>query len=352
MLQPSEEKIHRSGRSDTLPGKRHLLMLVGAVVVSLVIAAAGNIPAGVYVVAPGTVESLGPAVRIVPDPSEAHPAGTEDIRLVTVRTWRASIADLAYAAVRSDVETVGGRAPDEPEEERERRRTAQLASSELVAQFVAFRAASVPISPTGSGARIEDLSSEPARRHLQVGDVITAVAGVSVGVAEDIRRAIAGKPVGDEVEVEGLREGRPFSVAVALSPGPDESRPQLLGVVVSTVDPRIDSPYKVDFELEGLGGSSAGLALALELYGRMAGKDLTAGRVVVATGELDLQGKVGAVGGVAQKAWTASRAGADVFVVPLANLEEALLYAGDTEVLGVSTFGEAVSALVALSAGD
>ncbi len=361
MSEPSKEKIHRDAKSFALPKKGQLATLVVAIALSLLIVAAAETPTGKYVVAPGTVESLREAVRVgletgrdnggAASPTiDAGPQG--GIRLVTVRTWPASLADLAYAAVRSDVEVIEDSSGGESDREREERSASQLLASEMIAQLVAFREAAIPVTLTGSGARIEDVSAEPAKERLMVGDVITAVDGIPVKISEDIRKALSGKSPGDEVSVEVSREGRPLSLTVKLSPGPDDKRPVLLGVLVSTVDVRIESPYKVEFDLRGIGGPSAGLAFALEIYMRVTGKDLTDGKLVVATGELDFEGHVRAVGGVEQKAVAASQAGADILVVPSENSNEARRAAPGTEILAVSTFSEAVSSLRALATVD
>ena len=71
------------------------------------------------------------------------------------------------------------------------------------------------------------------------------------------------------------------------------------------------------------------------------------GRVIVATGELTLDGKVLPIGGVKQKAIAAERAGADLFLVPDGNAAEARAAVDDLEIVPVSTFREAVAALEA-----
>jgi PDZ domain-containing protein len=65
----------------------------------------------------------------------------------------------------------------------------------------------------------------------------------------------------------------------------------------------------------------------------------------VATGELDLDGKVLPIGGVTQKAIGAREAGADVFLVPDANFEEARDAVDGLRVVPVSTFAEALEVL-------
>ncbi|WP_415952062.1 S16 family serine protease [Streptomyces sp. KLOTTS4A1] len=84
---------------------------------------------------------------------------------------------------------------------------------------------------------------------------------------------------------------------------------------------------KVDLELAGVGGPSAGLLFSLgivdKLDGDGAGGDLTGGRSIAGTGTIDADGKVGPVGGVSLKTQAAHRDGATVFLVPKAECADA-----------------------------
>jgi PDZ domain-containing protein len=98
----------------------------------------------------------------------------------------------------------------------------------------------------------------------------------------------------------------------------------------------------------GLGGPSAGLALALELVDLLSPGDLTHGHLVAVSGALDPSGVVEPVGGIAYKAAAARRAGADVLLVPPAVVGEASLYAGGVRVVPVRSFAEALATLRSL----
>lgn len=102
-------------------------------------------------------------------------------------------------------------------------------------------------------------------------------------------------------------------------------------------------PYTVESG-EAL-GPSAGLAFSLEMVSRIAGEDLTRGRVVAATGVLDSAGNVAPVGGIAQKAIACRESGVQVFLVPAANAEEASRNAGPMTVAGVRNLAAALEFL-------
>ena len=74
---------------------------------------------------------------------------------------------------------------------------------------------------------------------------------------------------------------------------------------------------------------------------------------VAVTGDLRADGTVGPIGGAAQKAITVRRAGAKVFLVPRANLEEAQSRAGNgLQVLPVDSFDDALRVLAGLEGSN
>jgi PDZ domain-containing protein len=101
----------------------------------------------------------------------------------------------------------------------------------------------------------------------------------------------------------------------------------------------------VKIDLGQVGGPSAGLPFALDVLQEL-GTDVDHGLRVVATGEIELDGSVGPIGGVKQKTYGARRAGADVFLVPAGdNAAEARRYAGNLRIIPVKSFQQALSAL-------
>jgi Lon-like protease len=102
----------------------------------------------------------------------------------------------------------------------------------------------------------------------------------------------------------------------------------------------------VHYSIQGIGGPSAGLAFALEIYDSLSGRHLLRGHRIAATGELDPLGDVIEIGGAEQKALGAIEAGADTFIVPKANVAAARkAAAGKLRVIGVSTFTQALQVI-------
>ena len=108
----------------------------------------------------------------------------------------------------------------------------------------------------------------------------------------------------------------------------------------------VDLPFDVGIDTASVGGPSAGLALTLAVLDVLTPGELTGGTGVATTGTIDVFGNVGPIGGAEQKAHAVRRAGIDVFLVPVANFEEAKAGAGDDlEVIAISTLDEALAVL-------
>lgn len=107
-------------------------------------------------------------------------------------------------------------------------------------------------------------------------------------------------------------------------------------------------PFDINIEVGDIGGPSAGLALTLAILDILSDGDLTGGHAVAATGTIELDGTVGDVGGVAQKALTVRRAGAQVFFVPSDQLKEAQSEAGRMKIYPVKTLQQALNDLAAI----
>ena len=116
-------------------------------------------------------------------------------------------------------------------------------------------------------------------------------------------------------------------------------------MALQTKNLRFDFPVKVDIDTGKVAGPSAGLAFTLALLDDLAPGDLTGGKKVAVTGTIDVEGKVGPVGGVAQKTAAAKRAGAIAFLVPPDEEKDARKHAGSMKIMVVRTLADAVSAL-------
>jgi PDZ domain-containing protein len=128
---------------------------------------------------------------------------------------------------------------------------------------------------------------------------------------------------------------------------PDDPKRAIIGISVSQ-DAKIGLPLDVNIDLGNVGGPSAGLPFALQIYQEL-GHDVDRGQRVAATGEIELDGSVEPVGGIKQKTYGVRSSGADVFLVPAGeNAEEARRHAGDLRIIPVESFRQALQALATL----
>ena len=221
-----------------------------------------------------------------------------------------------------------------------------MADSKQLAEVVALRRLGIDAA-TGKGALVSEVARDfPAASVLRAKDVIVAIDGQPVRLAEDAIAVIRMHRPGDRVRLSVVRgNSAAQDVETTLKAGSDGT--PRLGVVIGTKDFKVDAPFDIVIESGRVVGPSAGLAYALEMIDLLTPGELTGGTSVAATGELaNTSGAVGEIGGVAQKTLTVQRAGAEVFLVPRANYAEAKAHASKAlTVIPVDTVDDALRAL-------
>jgi PDZ domain-containing protein len=225
---------------------------------------------------------------------------------------------------------------------------ADMRRSEEVAAAVALREADKEVRATPTGALVEGVDpSAPAAETLERRDVIVAVNGDSVRTPDDLRRLIGRGSPGETVRLRIRRDVETRVISVRTIRDPREEERPLIGIRVAQAAD-IELPLEVEIDLGDVGGPSAGLAFALDILEEL-GRNVDRGYTVAATGEIELDGSVGPVGGIKQKVFGVRDAGADVFLVPAGdNAEEALRYAGGLRVIPVESFQQALRELKTL----
>jgi PDZ domain-containing protein len=123
-----------------------------------------------------------------------------------------------------------------------------------------------------------------------------------------------------------------------------------MGVELEEQSPQ--PPFKVEIAVEDVGGPSAGLMFALGIYDRLTPGDLTGGRIIAGTGTIDDEGLVGPIGGIQQKLLGAREHGAEWFLTPAGNWDDAQRAVPDgLKLVRVESLKQALDALRAISAG-
>ena len=346
--------------------RRGLTVLLGAVLVSLLTWQALSMRVAYVALGPGpTVDALG-VYEYTDDDDQVHTASliTADaavssesegqLRLVTVRIHdKIDLVRALYYWISDDYAVVPRefQYPDDKTKDEIAAEQAEMwETSQSAAETAALRVMGHEVSVTVT----EVAADSPSSGELAEGDVIGEVAGEPVTSQEKLAtllteslNAAPGEPVAVSVERDGE------TVAAEVVPELHEDGTAVLPGV--NVEPVQEDPYGLEITTEGLniGGPSAGLIFALAMIDRVTSEDLTGGIVIAGTGEIDEDGNVGAIGGVAQKVVGAKQDGATVFLTPAANCATAKANAPEgLTLVKVNTLDDALGALAALRAGE
>ncbi|HWQ15410.1 MAG TPA: S16 family serine protease, partial [Roseiflexaceae bacterium] len=312
-------------------------------------------PAGLY--APGGVVPVAPMIEV----AGVEPPDTGgELLLTTVvgqtpilaAQWAAGQLDPAVAIVPPERVVPEHISPQELMAENAR----LLAESQAVATVVALRMAGYEASITGSGVQVlRVLPESPSRGLLRPGDRIVALNAVAVRTAPDLLVALSEHDAAAPATVTLARDGQRVELRLPLLPPAEPGGPPRIGITVATADLAADTPIPVRITPRSIaGGPSAGLMFTLAIYDRLTPGDLTRGWRVAGTGTVARDGRVGPIGGVAQKVAAAERAGADYFLVPQENAVDARWAARRITILAVTHVADAIEHLQRLPvrAGD
>lgn len=331
------------------PRRRWLwLVPLGFLAVAVVGAAFVSVP--YYAISPGAAIDVGPLVH-VDDGPEFAPEG--DILLTTVSLRPVT----AFEALRGWLDPATEVVPSEQidsdnvgDDELRQLNLQLMDQSKQAAQGVAFEALGFDAIQASGASVIAIVPGTPAEGSLDEGETIVAIDDNQVRFREDVVELLGHRLPGDEVTltVTSGKEDVEREEVVTLGSNPDQPSQAFLGVGVET-RVEFEFPYQVDIESERIGGPSAGLAFTLGLLDLLTEGELTGGRKVAATGTMELDGSVGPVGGVAQKAVAVEEAGADLFLVPATELAVARSLVGDDlRVEAVATLDDALRVLAGL----
>lgn len=154
---------------------------------------------------------------------------------------------------------------------------------------------------------------------LAPGDVILAIDGERISDREELVAAIRSQPVGTRFRLRVDRDGERSVKSLTSQADQEDPDTPLIGVLAEN---RYRSDFTATVNLDGIGGPSAGLMLALGMVDKLTPGDLLAGRKIAGTGTIDGQGAVGPIGGIDKKMIAAQDAGAELFIAPFDNCVE------------------------------
>ncbi len=189
------------------------------------------------------------------------------------------------------------------------------------------------------------VADTPAAGLVIAGDFVISAGGVKVATFEELREQIT-KTEGAEMELTVERDGKLVQLKLAPQPRDDS---YYIGAMVGYT---YEFPKKVELQLGDVGGPSGGLMFTLGIVDRFTPGSLAKDSHVAGTGTISGEGNVGPIGGIRLKMVAAERAGADLFLVPDGNCEEAEGFVPQgLAAVSVANFEEAILAIENLNAG-
>ena len=226
-----------------------------------------------------------------------------------------------------------------------------MRTSENVAIAVALKNVGYEIESKGDGVAVVGLLEDsPVKDKLKKGDLINSINNTDIYSATEFISTLRTYSIGETVsigllrEVDGVKEQ--MYIETTLIEHVEYKGEPMVGFLATTVNERFDFPFEIDIKTGNVGGPSAGLMMALNVYNNLIPEDITNSMIVAGTGTIEIDGSVGPVGGIKQKIIAAKRAGAELILVPVANFEEAQPFETDkTAIIAVDSFDEALAVI-------
>ncbi|CAB4869355.1 unannotated protein [freshwater metagenome] len=320
-----------------------------------------------YAIVPADAQSVEPRLTLS-GVTRYHADG--ELLFVTIREPQLSL--LSWFMFRHDNDIhpltyndINGNGTPQQQTSRGRR---QMVTAKQAAEYVALKKLGFPIDMKPGNIVIDQMvclkanaagtacvEEAPSGKVLKPDDELVSIDGTPVKVLDDLRSVLARHKAGDMVDVEYKRPGVDGvqKGSIELTASPDADKKVIVGFYPFDTTEVGDSPFPVSIDTAGIGGPSAGLAFTLTLIDELTPGELTGGQRVAVTGTIDVDGKVGAIGGLAQKASAVRQTGTKYFLVPAAQSDAEIAEAravagGAVQIIPVATIDEALAALAKL----
>lgn len=332
--------------------------LTALVLVAAVFVYANRTLSDQFLYLPDPAQDVAPVISVQGEAKDPGADGPGILFVAVVRrkatlleTWFSGMRERGSQLVSEEVVMPNGQTPDQ----RAAEDAADMSESQKVAAAVAMKALGKDVKVEEDGVRVSQViaNTPAAEAGIAPGDVIVKADGDAIGSTDDLRKALTDVEPGDKVDLSVLRNNappgtEPVVVASGTRADPQDPSRAVMGFVPQD-DSKITLPVDVKYATKQVGGPSAGLPFALEIYNALSDRSLVGDHRIAATGEIHLDGTVGPIGGAEQKAIGAREAGADVFLVPADNLAAANKYApAGLEIIPVKTFDDALEAIRSL----
>ena len=324
------------------------LVLSGLALLVVVFLALWLVPSNTYIFLPDRAHPVDPLVRV----EGGHKQHGGGIYFVDIFIRKASIIERLWPGIHEGAELVPKSAllaPGVSERQRAAADRLAMTRSQQIAAAVALRAAGYRVRANPTGVLVEQVATDaPAAGKLLPSDVIVAAARRRVRSPADLRGIVGKRRPGQAIRLGVRRGSRLLQVVVRTIADPSRPKRSIIGIFVDQAA-FIKLPLDVKIDAGDVGGPSAGLAFALDVLEQL-GKDVDHGRRIAATGQLELDGTVTAVGGIEQKTIGVRRSRIPFFLVPAGeNAAEAQRFAHGVRIVPVHSFRQALRRLATLT---
>ena len=344
-----------------------LITISWLVLASILVMAAVRIQR--WEIAPGEAMSVAPRIEF----SSLADGGTpperyrnpEGIKFVTAYGGQLSILDTLlgwmdpYVRVDTYKEHFGNQTPKSSKLQGFQ----AMVTAKQIAEYVAMKTIGLDAEFTEGSVVVGELicngfsSNDVACSKLQVGDTLTKIDGAPIPTLSALVQQMTNRQVGSTVTltvVPRKKDGTTGSSkaetrTIRLIANPDEPSKAIIGFV--PLDTRtVTLPFEVKISTTDIGGPSAGLAFTLALIDELTKGNLMGRGHVVATGTINEDGSVGAIGALEQKAVAVKDSGATLFLVPAGQSPEEVAKAREAagksvSIVQVGNISEALKAL-------
>ncbi len=222
-----------------------------------------------------------------------------------------------------------------------------MMTSENVAIAVALDSLNYEVQSEGDGVLVVGLLDDsPVKDKLVKNDLIVSINNELVKSVSEFISMLRTYEIGDIVNIGLIRNEQELTIETKLIEHVEYENEPMVGFLASTPNQQFIFPFEVDIQTGNVGGPSAGMMMALNVYNLLTEDDITNGKKIAGTGTIEIDGSIGPVGGVKQKVIAAKRANASLILVPSANYEEASVFEDDnTEIVAVDSFDNALNVI-------
>lgn len=299
-----------------------------------------------------TVNTLGEVdgtqVVEVTAPQVYPPKGNLNMTTVSVRTNMTLAQALGRWLFTDDtivpIDTV--LPPNKSDEEFEQLNQQAFVQSEAAATVAAMEYLNIPVKIVVADV----IDDSAAAGVIRADDEITQVDGTPVSEPGQVQQIVRDHSPGDELSITFIRAGQERTETLTLGQSPQDSRLPMVGISMTS---KPKENIEVDYNLQDIGGPSAGMMFTLAVIDKLVPGDLTGGHFIAGTGTIGEDSKVGPIGGIVHKVAAANEAGAELFLAPADNCAEAVSRDhGDMQIARVENLDDAINAIEAFDKNE